>query len=78
MLSETTKLTLLCCECNAEIDESGMFEFGGSVACEKCVRKYYRGRPSEVELELQTRQRNAARWIKLNQRTLEKQAAKRR
>jgi hypothetical protein len=76
MIAETKKVTLLCGECNAEIDESEMFEFGGTVACETCVRKYYRDRPAEVELELQTRQRNAVRWVKVNRNTLEQQAAK--
>jgi len=81
MIAETKKLkylTLLCCECNAEIDESEMFEFGGTVACEKCVRKYYRDRPAEVELELGTRRRNAVRWVKVNRQNLERQSAKTR
>jgi hypothetical protein len=69
-------LTLHCCECGTAIDESEMFEFGGTVACEKCVRDYYRKRPGEVELELQTRRRNAADWVRRNRRTLEQQAAK--
>ena len=76
MIAETKTLTLLCCECNAEIDESEMFEFGGTVACETCVRKYYRGRPAEeVQVELQTRRRNAMRWTQNNRRSLKKQAA---
>ena len=76
MIAETKKLTLLCCECNAEIDESEMFGFGGAVACEKCVRKYYRDRPAEIELELETRRRNAVRWVKVNRQNLERQSAK--
>jgi len=76
MIAETRKLTLLCCECNAEIDESEMCEFAGTVACEKCVRKYYRDRPAEIELELETRRRNAVRWVKVNRQNLERQSAK--
>jgi hypothetical protein len=60
-----------------------MFEFGGGVACEKCVRAYYRNSAtyqespaSSIELEVQTRRRNAVAWVKRNRRQLEKQAAK--
>jgi hypothetical protein len=79
MLLETATLTFHCCECRAELSESEVFEFGGpwSFACEKCVRKYYRNRPSEVAIELQTRRRNAIANLKRNRRDFEKQAAKR-
>lgn len=71
---KTRKLTLLCCECSAVLNSSQVFEFGGTVACEKCVRNYYRDRPSEVEQELQTRRSNAIRWMQRNRRALEKAA----
>lgn len=75
--AELQDLPLLCVDCKAKISVSTAFEFGGSVACEKCVRDYYRNRPDEVELELQLRRRNAVGWVKRNRKTLEKQAAKR-
>jgi hypothetical protein len=75
--AELQELVLHCFECGAEINVSTAFAFGGNVACEKCVRDYYRSRPAEVEIELQTRRRNAVAWVKRNRRTLEKQAAKR-
>ena len=73
---EVKGLTWLCCECKTKIEESEMFEFSGTVACEKCVRNYYRDRPAEIEIELQIRRRNAVAWVKRNRRQLEKQAAK--
>ncbi len=70
-------MTLLCCECGTEIDESAALGFAGSFACEKCVREYYRNRPDELAFELESRHRNAIAWVKRNRKTLEKQAAKR-
>ena len=70
----TKRLVLLCCYCRTELNESQMFEFRGWVACERCVRDYYRDRPNEVESGLQTRQRNAAIWLARNRKHLEKQA----
>lgn len=75
--AELKTLVLLCVECGAEIDISSAFQFGGSVACEKCVSNYYRNRPAELQFELQSRRRNAVAWVKRNRKTLEKQAAKR-
>ena len=77
MAAELQKLVLLCVECGTEISVSTAFEFGGSVACEKCVRDYYCNRPAELEFELQLRRRNAVGWVKRNRKTLEKQASKR-
>ena len=71
-----TKLTLNCSMCRTELNESEMFEFGGTVGCEKCVRDHYRNRPKELEFELQSRRSNAVQWLKRNRRDLEKQAAK--
>jgi hypothetical protein len=70
-------LTLLCSQCNTELRESETFEFGGSIACEKCVRRYYRDRASELDLELPRRRRGAVAWIARNRRVLESQAEKR-
>ena len=75
--AELQKLALHCIQCRAEIDVSTAFLFRGNVSCEKCVREYYRDRPNEIELELQSRRKDAIRWVKLNRKTLEKQAAKR-
>jgi hypothetical protein len=70
-------LTLHCCECGTELQESETYEFGGTVACEKCVKNYYKDRPAELEIELQSRRRNAAAYVKRNRPSLEKQSAKR-
>lgn len=73
MTADNKKLTLLCCQCGTEIDESQMFQYGGdAVACEKCTRNYYQDRPAEIELELQYRRRNAVAWVKRNRKRLEK------
>jgi hypothetical protein len=77
IVAELQNLALICIECGTEIHVSTAFEYGGGVACEKCVRDYYRDRPTELEYELQLRRRNAITWVKLNRKTLEKQAAKR-
>lgn len=69
-------LRLLCCYCRTELDEFQMFEFRGWVACERCVRDYYRDRPLEVESELQNRKRRALDWLARNRRLLEKQATR--
>jgi hypothetical protein len=73
--AELQNLTLRCGQCGIEIHLSTAFEFGGSVACEKCVRDYYRDRPTELEFELELRRRNAVGWVKSNRKTLEKRAA---
>jgi|HubBroStandDraft_2_1064218.scaffolds.fasta_scaffold30764_2 hypothetical protein len=75
-MPETKKLTLYCSGCRAELHESALFEFLGSVGCESCVRNYYRNWPSEViAIELQTRRTGAVAWLKRNRKTLEKSAA---
>jgi hypothetical protein len=74
MTVDNKKLTLLCCQCGTQIDESQMFQYGSdAVACEKCARSYYQDRPAEAELELQYRRRNAIAWVKRNRMRLEKQ-----
>ena len=74
MTVDNKKLTLLCCQCGTQIDESSMFQYGSdAVACEKCMRSYYQDRPAEIELELQYRRRNAIAWVKRNRVRLEKQ-----
>jgi len=72
------ELTLICCECRAELKESEVFEFHGpwSFACEKCVRKYYKDRPSEIEFELRSRRENAVASLRRNRKDFEKQAAR--
>jgi hypothetical protein len=81
MVVETKGLTLPCIQCGVELEESAMLEFGGSVACEKCVRAYYAPHEKEFpgtgNVEVQTRRRNAVAWVKRNRRQLEKQAEKR-
>lgn len=77
IIAELQKLELRCSRCRAEINVSTAFTFSGTVACEKCVRAYYSDRPDEIELELQSRRKAAIQWVKLNRKTLEKQAAKR-
>lgn len=75
MADEFQELVLRCLECGAEINVSAAFDFGGAVACEKCVREYYRDRPAELESELHLRRRNAVAWVKRNRRLLERQTA---
>jgi len=53
-----------------------MFEFRDWVACEGCVRDYYRDRPNEVESELRIRQRNALVWLARNRKVLQRHAVK--
>ena len=72
----TGGLTLLCCYCRTELSEAQMFEFRDWVACESCIRDYYRDRPNELESELRTRQRNALVWLARNRRILQKHAVK--
>lgn len=78
---EAKELTLPCIECRIELEESAMLEFGGGVACEKCVRAYYAPHEKEFpgtgDVEVQTRRRNAVAWLKRNRRQIEKQIAKR-
>ena len=88
--SENT-LTLPRCECGTELDESQLFEYGGAVACEKCVTDYEKKKlralcrdswtgdraAATVTREVQTRRDNAIEWLKRNRKSLEKQAAKR-
>ncbi|MGC2477617.1 MAG: hypothetical protein WA485_24985 [Candidatus Sulfotelmatobacter sp.] len=69
MIAELNGLTWLCCVCKKRLDKSDMFEFGGTVACEECVRSYYQQANSvdsmiqwDVELEVKTRRRNAFAW----------------
>lgn len=81
MLVEAKELTLPCIQCGIELEESAMLEFGGGVACEKCVRAYYAPHEKEFpgtgDVEVQTRRRNAVAWLKRNRRQIEKQIAKR-
>jgi hypothetical protein len=82
MPATTSSLIWLCSECKAEIDESEWFAFGGTVACENCVNRYYQKNNAvdphiqwDVELELRTRRRAALEWLRLNRKTIEKQQA---
>jgi hypothetical protein len=83
MINETSSLILLCSQCNTELQGPDMLEFGGGVACERCIRTYYNKQNSidpdihwDVELEVQTRRRNAADWLTRNRKALEKHSVK--
>lgn len=76
-MQEKMGLILPCCQCGEELGELQMFEYGGSVACEKCVKDYYKDRPAELEVELTSRQANAQAWVKRNRSLLKKFSAKR-
>lgn len=80
MTTETTPLTLICCECWTELEESAAYEYGGplSFACEKCVREHYKSLPSAIDGELRTRRNSAVASIKRNRKELETRAAERR
>ena len=65
-----------CCYCRTELNESQIFEFRGAIGCEKCIRDYYRDRPTEVESQLRIRRENAVAWLRRNRKFLEKRAAK--
>lgn len=73
--SESKGLGLLCCYCRVEVNEPQIFEFRGTVACEGCIRDYYRDRPTEVESQLQIRQKKALVWLDRNRKFLERRAA---
>jgi hypothetical protein len=77
MAMTTIRLTLPCRVCSTELEESEMFEYGGTVACERCVRDYYRDRPDELRFELESRRKNALAWLNRNRRSIEKEAASR-
>lgn len=74
--AEQKGLILPCCYCRTELIEPQMFEFRDWVACETCIRDYYRTRPAEIGPQLQTRQKNALVWLARNRKSLEKQAIK--
>lgn len=84
MIAELNGLTWLCCECKKRLSESEMFQYGGTLACEGCVRSYYEKQNSvgdpdiqwDVARELAERRRNAIEWVRRNRRELEKYAAK--
>jgi hypothetical protein len=78
IIPDIAKLPLLCIECKTEIIVTKAFEFGGGVACEKCVTEYYRNRPDELAFELESRHRRAVAWVKRNRKMLERQDAKRK
>ena len=75
--SESKGVGLLCCYCRVEVNEPQIFEFRGGVACEGCIRDYYRDRPHEVDSQLQIRQKKALVWLDRNRKFLERQAAER-
>ena len=75
-MTETNKLTLPCFRCGIELEESAMFEFSPTVACEGCVRNHYRNWPAAViDIELRTRRVGAIAWLKRNRAVLEKRPA---
>lgn len=83
MITENAALAWPCVECNKRLNESEMFEFGGTVACERCVRAFYEERNSkdpdiqwDIELEVRTRRNNAIAWVRRNRRKLETYAKK--
>jgi hypothetical protein len=72
---ESTGLFFTCCYCRGELNESQIFDFRGSVGCEKCVRDYYRNRSTnDIESQLRTRRSSAVRWLNRNRKALEKAA----
>jgi hypothetical protein len=74
---KTKELVLLCSYCRIPLNESQMFEFRNWVACENCVRDYYRERPAEeVETQLEARKKNARTWLERNRKALEKHTSR--
>ena len=74
-MSENAKgLLFLCCYCRSELSETQIFEFRGTVGCERCIRDYYRDRPDQLESQLQLRRRNALTWVTRNRKSLERHA----
>lgn len=78
MLSETKELTFPCQKCGIELEESAMLEFGGTVACEKCVRASYANHEKEfpgiADKEVKCRRTGAVEWVRRNRRELEKRS----
>lgn len=57
---DASPVTFRCCVCFACLDSGNVFSFGGSFACEGCVRDYYKLYPeSEIQLELRERRAEA-------------------
>ena len=59
----TNELKLACCKCSKEITGQP-YQFGGYVACEKCVRNYYRHLPEAIPDELRIRARGAVSIVR--------------
>ena len=54
---------LRCCVCSGCLD--GVFSFAGGLACEGCVRDYYKSYPeSEIQQELRERRAQALRQLR--------------
>lgn len=68
------RITTQCCKCGTEIRQPGVFAFGGSVACEGCVRDYYKDRQDELDFELTSRRKEGTRWWKHNKKSLARKA----
>src|SRR5258708_35976632 len=56
---------LSCCVCSGSLDPVDAFAFGGGLACQGCVRDYYKSRPeSEIQQELRERRWQALRQLR--------------
>jgi hypothetical protein len=74
---EVRKLTLRCSGCGTELEETEIFKFLGGIACEKCVRNYYRDSPfTDVNSELQTGRKKAVAWLKRHRLAMQRRAAR--
>jgi hypothetical protein len=78
MSREPQGLLLYCLHCKKEITEPEMYFFEGWVACEQCVRDWYRDKPAEqLDLQLQKRHQQAATWVVRWRKDIEKVMARR-
>jgi hypothetical protein len=77
MEAKSKTLSFICCYCRNELKESQIFEFRSALACEDCLKSYYRGSSAkELESQMRTRKQHALTWLARNRRSLERQAAK--
>jgi hypothetical protein len=77
MSAEAKPLVLFCIHCKKEVTEPEMYFFEGWVACEQCVRDWYREKPAQVEIQLQERKQRAATWVARWRKDIEKLMARR-
>jgi hypothetical protein len=78
MSGEAKAIVLFCIHCKKEITEPEQYFFEGWVACEQCIRDWYREKPAQVEFQLQKRHQQATVWAVRWRKDIEKVMARRK